>query len=367
SGDARRGGRVRPDVTVAAPPVVVPPGARRRRDVAGCGVRVHLFDRRRRHPTAGERLLARGAERRGPGSGTQWPAGFTARLRGRARVARGGAGGTGGVSRRCITRELMPFQVARSSRVDAFVRSVRPGWSRRTILRLLREGAIRVNGRIARKGDGVRAGDQVWVPEIPGLLAVPGPAIVVRYEDAHLVVVEKPAPMSAHALDPRERDTLVNALLVTFPEIEGVGDPLGWGLAHRLDAGTSGLLVVARTAEVWRALRRAFRAREVEKTYLAIVAGRVAGVRVIDTAVAHSPPARARVIPAAGARTRAWPAITRVRGLRASASCSLVEASMRTGVTHQIRAHLASIGHPILADTLYGGPASDLPAGRHAL
>src|SRR5262245_54011122 len=233
-----------------------------------------------------------------------------------------------------------PFPVVRTSRVHAFVRSVRPDWSRRTILRLLGEGVIRVNGRIARKGDGVRAGDEVWVPEIPGLQPVSGPPVVVRYEDPHLVVVEKPAPMPAHALDPRERDTLVNALLASFPEIEGVGDPLGWGLAHRLDTGTSGLLIVARTAEVWRVLRRAFRAREVEKTYLAIVAGRVAGVRVIDTALAHDPHAPARMVPAAGTRTRAWPAITRVQGLRASASRSLVQASMRTGVTHTIRAPL---------------------------
>src|SRR5262245_18577458 len=108
-----------------------------------------------------------------------------------------------------------PFPVVRTSRVDAFVRSVRRDWSRRTILRLLGEGAIRGNGRIARKGDGVLPGDEVWVPDIPGLQAVgSGPPVIVRYEDPHLVVVEKPAPMPAHALDPRERDTLVNALLV---------------------------------------------------------------------------------------------------------------------------------------------------------
>src|SRR4029077_15430969 len=134
-------------------------------------------------------------------------------------------------------------------------------------------------------------------------------ALPIVHEDAALVAVDKPGGMPAHALDPRDRDAAAAFLLARHPEMAVVGDRLAPGLVHRLDTGTSGLLLAARTPEAHAAVRAALRARTVEKRYLAVVAGRVASMeaRRITIALAHDPRARAHMIPAAPG-LRAWPA-----------------------------------------------------------
>ncbi len=252
-------------------------------------------------------------------------------------------------------------------RLDAFVRAALPILSQRLARTVIAEGAVRVNGRRAPKGSRVRAGDVVTLPDVAGLAPEPGLPVPVVYEDETLVALAKPGGMPAHALDPRARGTAANFLLARWPEMADVGEPFAPGLVHRLDTGTSGVLLAARTAVAWMQLRADFAARRVEKRYRAIVAGVVpaAGLR-ITVALAHDPRDRRRMI-AAPPGARAWDAETIVTALDVRDDRSLVEAVIRTGVTHQVRVHLAHAGYPVLNDALYGGPLVDLPVGRHAL
>ena len=254
-------------------------------------------------------------------------------------------------------------------RLDTFLRGALPAMSRRLVRRLIAEGAVCVNGRPAAKGVRVAPGDRVTLPDLPATITPePGLALAVLHEDDALVALDKPGGMPGHALDPRQRGTAAAFLLARYPEMADVGDPLAPGLVHRLDSGTSGLLVAARTRAAHCALRAALRARAVEKRYLAWVAGDASaldGARVA-LPLAHDPRDRRRMVPAA-AGMRAWPAETSVMVVSTGCARSLVEATIRTGVTHQVRVHLAARGHPVLGDVLYGGAPAGLPRGRHAL
>ena len=254
-------------------------------------------------------------------------------------------------------------------RLDTFLRGALPAMSRRLVRRLIAEGAVCVNGRPAAKGVRVAPGDRVTLPDLPATITPePGLALAVLHEDDALVALDKPGGMPGHALDPRQRGTAAAFLLARYPEMADVGDPLAPGLVHRLDSGTSGLLVAARTRAAHCALRAALRARAVEKRYLAWVAGDASaldGARVA-LPLAHDPRDRRRMVPAA-AGMRAWPAETSLMVVSTGCARSLVEATIRTGVTHQVRVHLAARGHPVLGDVLYGGAPAGLPRGRHAL
>lgn len=251
-------------------------------------------------------------------------------------------------------------------RLDAFVRAALPAFSRRLTRLAIADGAIRVNGRPAQKGMLVKAGDQVTVPVTTELVAEADLPVSVLYEDRSLVVVDKPGGMRGHALDPRERGTIAAFLLGCYPEMAGVGDGLSAGLVHRLDQGTSGVLVAARTSPAFSALRAAFRRRAVRKRYLALVEGVPPTTADVATPLAHDPGDRRRMI-AARPGLRSWRAETRIDRLAVGRASALVAATMSTGVTHQIRAHLALLGHPVVGDALYGSPTSSLPDGRHAL
>jgi 23S rRNA pseudouridine1911/1915/1917 synthase len=251
-------------------------------------------------------------------------------------------------------------------RLDRFARAALVGASRLLVARLIAEGAIRVNGRPARKGDLVRPGDRIAIPDLPDVAPNARLACRVVYADTRILALDKPSGIPSVPLDPRERDTAANFLLAQEPALRGVGDPLACGLAHRLDTGTSGLLVAARDAETYGALRAAFREGRVRKRYLTIVQGRVAARLVMAAPLSHVPADRGCMRPALPG-DRAWPARTAVTPLRSLDGATLVCAVIRTGVTHQVRVHLAHAGHPVLGDARYGGPSTELPAGHHAL
>ena len=221
----------------------------------------------------------------------------------------------------------------------------------------MREGLVTVDGRPARPGERLRGGELIEVllpPEpAPDRLEPEPIPLEVLHEDEHLAVLVKPAGVVIHPGAGVREGTLAAAILHRWPETAGVGGPGRPGIVHRLDRGTSGVLVVARTAEAHRALQEQFRARTVDKRYAAICWGRPRepGGR-IELPVARDPRARVRMTTRArGGR----PAVTIWRVLEEVPGFALVEARILTGRTHQVRVHLAAIGHPLVGDDRYGG------------
>jgi 23S rRNA pseudouridine1911/1915/1917 synthase len=238
-------------------------------------------------------------------------------------------------------------------RVDVWLAGVLD-MPRARVKELLERGAVRIGGRPPRKGDRTVAGARVEVTlpdEDPRPVPQPELPLTVLHLDAQLIAVDKAAGMPSHPLQPGERGTVVNALVARHPECaDASADPREGGLVHRLDTLTSGVLLAARTPEAWRALRDAFSGRQVDKRYLAVVTGPVADEGEIDLPLRHRAD---HVEPALSGGGRE--ALTDFRVLSRAADASLLEVRIHTGVLHQIRAHLAAIGAPVLGDADYGG------------
>jgi 23S rRNA pseudouridine1911/1915/1917 synthase len=179
-----------------------------------------------------------------------------------------------------------------------------------------------------------------------------------------ILVVNKPAGVATHGFSGRDTETLANFVLANWPKLIKIGKSR-WepGLVHRLDRETSGLVIVAKTQAAFDRLRLELRRRQINKKYLALVWGKTAAERLIDVPLAHDPRDPRRMQPAAplsrARKQRSWHAVTRFRKIGEAPGLSLVEVEMTTGVTHQIRVHLAAIGHAIVGDSLYGVNATE--------
>jgi 23S rRNA pseudouridine1911/1915/1917 synthase len=251
------------------------------------------------------------------------------------------------------------------SRLDALVRAQLPFLSRRELNDALRQGCFTINGRQGRGGDRVAQGDAVkfagpsaWLSETP----IPNPTlrVPVIYEDASLLALNKPSGMDCHGFSGKDAQTLANFLAAGWPELAGVGKNR-WepGLVHRIDRDTSGVVLVAKNQLVFNELRGQFRRRGVKKTYLALVSGSIPAEGTIAFPLAHDPRDRRKMRAVLASqktvrRAKLWPALTYYRKLAEEEGLSFLQLEMETGVTHQLRAHLASIGHAIVGDTLYG-------------
>ncbi len=242
-------------------------------------------------------------------------------------------------------------------RLDVFLAVQIPDWSRSQLQELIRRGLVKNGSRSARKsGERVEAGDRVTVRlEREELHAIPEALpLAIVYEDEDLVVVDKPSGMVVHVGAGVKGGTLVNALLHHIRSLSSAGGELRPGIVHRLDRMTSGLVIVAKNDAAHRALAAQFKSREVRKRYLALVHGRVGrDAGEISRAIGRDPVQRVRM-KVGGIAPRE--ALTRYRVVRCFPHFTLLEAEPRTGRTHQIRVHLASIGHAVVGDKLYGAP-----------
>jgi 23S rRNA pseudouridine1911/1915/1917 synthase len=257
---------------------------------------------------------------------------------------------------------VVPIEQARQ-RLDRFLVQALPAFSRARLQTLIREKFVSHNGKPARPRDLVRAGDEVEVrePEIEKVEALPEQITLdVIFEDDDLLVLNKPAGIVMHPGAGHQQHTLVNALLAHCQNLSGIGGKERPGIVHRLDKETSGALVVAKNDATHRDLSSQFAARTMTKIYLALVAGilrKTSGV--IDKAIARHPVHRQRM---SIARRQGRSAKTEYRVLRSGNEMSLVECTLHSGRTHQIRVHLHHLGHPVLGDKLYGGKrAGDYP------
>jgi 23S rRNA pseudouridine1911/1915/1917 synthase len=255
------------------------------------------------------------------------------------------------------------------ARLDRYLAQVLPAISRSQIQRLIKEGLVQVDGHPAKSNLTLKGGQKVAI-DIPEPItaavmpeALPLPII---YQDQDVLVIDKPAGMVVHPAAGHSSGTVVNALLHHVDDLSGIGGEKRPGIVHRLDRGTSGLMIVAKNDVAHAELSRQFHDREVEKEYIVLVWGVVQAGRRIDEPIGRDPVNRKKM--AAKAR-RSREAVTRIvrtesfgRGV-----LTLARVAIHTGRTHQIRVHLSAIGHPVVGDALYGGVRRRIPGDLRAV
>lgn len=269
-----------------------------------------------------------------------------------------------------IRREEIPESLAgeRLDRVVALVADV----SRRDATVMIEAGGVKLDGSTISSGKvRLNVGQLVEIDTSSRpTTELPGPdssiEVVVLYEDEHVIVVDKAPGVVVHPAPGHRGGTLVNGLLARYPEIASVGDPERPGIVHRLDVGTSGLLVVARTNDAYHSLVEQLSEHDVERRYIALAWGHFdAPVGTIDASIGRDPrdPLRMAVVPTGKeARTH-----YRVEREFSEPDASLVICELETGRTHQIRVHLAAVGHPVVGDAAYGGQRAGLTTDRPVL
>jgi 23S rRNA pseudouridine1911/1915/1917 synthase len=259
---------------------------------------------------------------------------------------------------------IVPNALA-GERVDRAV-ALLLGWSRADVQSLLEHDDVLVNGRSVAKSFRLSEGDVVEVDGAPAIAPPPGPetvAYAIVFEDDDVIVVDKPAGLVVHPGPGHTGGTLVNGLLAHAPEIAGVGDPTRPGIVHRLDRDTSGLLVVAKSQRAYESLVAQLGVRSVAREYVALTWGIFDAPRgVIDAPIGRSASRRTRM----AVRDEGRPARTHyeVRTTFAEPTCSLLDCSLETGRTHQIRVHLAAVGHAVVGDATYGGARQSIAIER---
>jgi 23S rRNA pseudouridine1911/1915/1917 synthase len=256
-----------------------------------------------------------------------------------------------------VFHHTVPEEAA-GARLDLYLAKLRPELTRSRLKGMIEQGSVLLNGGATKPARKLRPGDVLdLTPEAvrPSRAVAERLPVSVLYEDADLIVVDKPAGMVVHPAGPLVSGTLVNALLDHCPDLQPIGGELRPGIVHRLDKDTSGALVVAKNEAALVGLQAQFKARTVEKRYLALVHGVPPDEGSFDTLYGRHPRDRVRFT----TRLRAAPGVRRARlrfrVVQRFAGVALVEVELLTGRTHQIRVQFADAGHPVLADAVYGG------------
>jgi 23S rRNA pseudouridine1911/1915/1917 synthase len=252
-------------------------------------------------------------------------------------------------------------------RLDTFLVTLNPHVPKRQ-LRLALHGSVRVDGRYAKKGTLLLGGEEILVPEL--LLrsfVIPNQnlRVPILYEDDHIIVIDKPPSIPCCPIHPSETETIANFLVAHEPGCSSVGRETEAGLVHRLDTETSGLLLAAKKTNVFRKLRQQFSSGQVIKEYIALCLGQIQSNQAIVLPLAHSPADRRKMVvfqPDSRKVRKHWRARTQVQILQVYRTHTLVSLKLKTGVTHQIRVHLTSIGHPLEGESLYADPTSQTAA-----
>jgi 23S rRNA pseudouridine1911/1915/1917 synthase len=268
--------------------------------------------------------------------------------------------------------EFVAGEENEGQRLDRFLVSVLESHSRSQIQKLIADGLVTLGAR-AGKATAVKAntvlrqGEHVAVhlPDpVASEVAAEELPITVLFQDADVAVIDKPAGMVVHPGAGHASGTLVNALLHHMTDLSGIGGELRPGIVHRLDRGTSGVMVVAKHDAAHQELARQFHDREVEKEYIALVWGVVQAGRRIDAAIGRDEADRTRM----SARAKhARHAVTRITRAMHLPGLTLCQVAIHTGRTHQIRVHLSAIGHPIVGDSVYGGVHRRVPGDIRAV
>jgi 23S rRNA pseudouridine1911/1915/1917 synthase len=260
-----------------------------------------------------------------------------------------------------MTREYSFVVDTAGLRLDKFVGERCPEFSRTHAQQLIQAGFITVNSRAVKPSLKLNSGDKIDIvipPAPPSRLAPENIPLRIIYEDADLVVVDKPAGLPVHPAPGHPSHTLVNAVLSYLPALAADADAVRPGIIHRLDKDTSGLLLVAKNRLAQANLSQQFKNRVVKKTYLALVQGKLTPEQgTIEAAIGRDPSHRQRMAVVGKGRE----ARTAYRVLKYIGNHSLLEIKPETGRTHQIRVHLAAIGFPVVGDATYGLKSPRLP------
>ncbi len=247
-------------------------------------------------------------------------------------------------------------------RVDQFLVSHLGHMTRSQIQKLIKDGRVTIDNKIVRASTTVHTNNIVTLEIPPAVPAKPKAEplpIDIVHEDSDVIVVNKPAGMVVHPAAGHPDGTLVNALIHHVSDLSGIGGELRPGIVHRLDRGTSGLIVIAKHDQAHADLARQFKNRKVEKEYTVLVWGLVQQGRRIDLPIGRDPLDRKKI---STRSRRAREAVTRVAGAEHLDGVSFLKVTIATGRTHQIRVHLSAIGHPIVGDPTYGGKKRHPPA-----